>query len=257
MRLGMRPYILAECNWKDIKERKIEMAVLPWGAIEAHNYHLPYSSDVIESDCIAAAAAKIAYEEGANLIVLPTVPYGVNTGQIDIKLDLNINPSTQAAIINDIVEGLNHHSIHKLLIMNSHGGNDFKQILREVGLKFPKMFLCCCNWYNSLNKNDYFEHSGDHADEMESSLLLFLSPELVLPLEQAGQGIERKIKINSLRESWAWTERKWSKVTEDTGIGNPLKATKEKGEIYFNAVVDKMAKLFFEIAKADLNNLYE
>ncbi len=103
----MRPYLLAECNWKDIKNRSIELAILPWGAIEAHNYHLPYSTDIIESDFIASAAAEKAFIKGAKIIVLPTVPYGVNTGQTDIKLDLNINPSTQAAILSDIIDVLN------------------------------------------------------------------------------------------------------------------------------------------------------
>jgi creatinine amidohydrolase len=253
----MRPYILADCNWKNIKDRSIELAVLPWGATEAHNYHLPYSSDVIESDHIAAESAKMAYDKGAKIIVLPTIPFGVNTGQIEIKLDLNIYPSTQYAIIHDLVEVLNYQKIYKLIVMNSHGGNDFKQILREVGLKFPKMFLCCCNWYNSIDKLKYFDHNGDHADEMETSMLLYLANDLVLPLDQAGDGVERKIKIKSLQESWVWTERKWSYATEDTGIGYPKDATKEKGERYFNAVVEKMSQLFLEIAQADLEDLYE
>ncbi len=253
----MRPYLLAECNWKDIKDRSIELAILPWGAIEAHNYHLPYSSDVIESDHIAAAAAEKSYNQGSKIIVLPTIPYGVNTGQTEVKLDLNINPSTQANILNDILEVLNRQKIYKLLILNSHGGNDFKQILRELGLKFPKMFLSYCNWYTSIDKDEYFDHTGDHADEMETSLLLYLAPNLVLPLDEAGSGSEKKIKIKGIQEGWAWTERKWSRVTEDTGIGNPANATKEKGEKYFNAVIEKMAQIFTEIANADLNDLYE
>ena len=253
----MRPYLLSECNWKDIKERKIEVAILPWGATEAHNYHLPYSTDVIEADHVANAAAEKAYNNGAKIIVLPTVPFGVNTGQTDIKLDLNINPSTQFKILNDIIEILNRQGIYKLLILNSHGGNDFKQILRELGLKFPKMFLSFCNWFNSLNRQEYFENTGDHADETETSLLLYLTPNLVSPLSQAGSGTEKKIKIGGIKEGWAWTERKWTKVTEDTGIGNPAKATKEKGERYFNAVTDKVAQLFIEIANTNLNDLYE
>jgi creatinine amidohydrolase len=253
----MRPYLLAECNWKEIKDRSIELAILPWGAIEAHNYHLPYSSDIIESDHIAAAAAEKAYQQGAKIIVLPTIPYGVNTGQIDVKLDININPSTQAVILNDIIEVLNRQKINKLLILNSHGGNDFKQILRELGLKYPKMFLSFCNWYSSINKAEYFDHNGDHADEMETSLLLYLAPNLVLPLTEAGSGVEKKIKIGGIREGWAWAERKWSEATEDTGIGNPVNATKEKGERYFNAVTDKISQLFIEIANADVDDLYE
>lgn len=94
----MRPYILAETNWKAVKEQQIDVAVLPWGATEAHNYHLPYATDVIEADAVSAAAAKIAWENGTKVMVLPTIPFGVNTGQADIKLDMNLNPSTQLAI---------------------------------------------------------------------------------------------------------------------------------------------------------------
>ncbi|HCY74957.1 MAG TPA: amidase [Ignavibacteriales bacterium] len=253
----MRPYILAENNWYDIKDRVIDLAVLPWGAVEAHNYHLPYSADIIESDSIAAAAAEKAFNNGAKIIVLPAIPYGVNTGQSDIKLDMNINPSTQYAILNDLIEVLNRQNIYKLLILNGHGGNDFKPLLRELGLKYPKMFLSYCNWFSTLPKEKYFEHNGDHADEMETSLLLHLAPHLVLPLSKAGAGSAKKIKISGIQEGWAWTERKWSKVTDDTGIGNPVKASKEKGEKYFNDVVDKVAQLFIEIAKANVNDLYE
>lgn len=253
----MRPYILAENNWKDIKERAIDLAILPWGATEAHNYHLPYSADLIESENIAISAAEKAFNTGAKIIVLPTIPFGVNTGQADIKLDMNINPSTQAAILNDLIEVLNRQKIYKLLIANGHGGNDFKPILRELGLKYPKMFLSYCNWFTALPKENYFEHNGDHADEMETSLLLHLAPNLVLPLSEAGTGYAKKIKIKGMQEGWAWTERKWSKVTSDTGIGNPTKATKEKGEKYFNDVVNKVAQLIIDIANADLENLYE
>jgi creatinine amidohydrolase len=252
----MKSYILADTNWKTIKDADIDLAILPWGATEAHNYHLPYATDVFEAECIAAEAARIATANGSKLIVLPTIPFGVNTGQADIKLDINLNPSTQLAIVSDIIETLNRQGIKKLLILNSHGGNDFKWILRELGLKFPEMFLSTCNWFQALNKNDFFENDGDHADEMETSLMLYLKPELVLPLDEAGLGTEKIINIAEFSESWAWTERKWSKITADTGIGNPKLATAEKGEKYFKAITEKVAKLFIEISKADVNRLF-
>ena len=177
----MRPYLLNECNWKELKNRKIELAILPWGATEAHNYHLPYSTDNIEGDAIASESAKRAWEKGAKVIVLPSVPFGVNTGQSDIYLDINLNPSTQQAILTDIIEVLDRQGIYKLMILNSHGGNNWKSIVREVGLQFPEMFICFTNWFQSLDKSKYFENEGDHADEMETSLVLHLKPELVLP----------------------------------------------------------------------------
>lgn len=253
----MRPYILAETNWKDLKDTTVDLAVLPWGATEAHNYHLPYGTDIFEADHIAAEAGRIAWEKGAALTVLPTIPFGVNTGQADIKLDINLNPSTQMLILSDIIEVLNRQGIYKLIILNSHGGNDFKSILRELGLRYPNMFLSTCNWFQSLDKSQYFEQEGDHADEMETSLILYLQPGLVLPLSEAGDGSERKMKMKAFGEKWAWAERKWSQISADTGVGNPHKATKEKGEKYFKAVTEKVGNLFFEIAGCDISELYE
>src|SRR5690606_18039946 len=131
----MRPYILAETNWKSVKDSSFEVDSLPWGACEAHNFHLPYATDIIESEHIAAEAARLAWEEGAKVIVLPCVPFGVNTGQFDVKLDMNMNPSTQLLVLTDLIEVLNRQCIHKLVILNSHGGNDFKPMIRELGLK--------------------------------------------------------------------------------------------------------------------------
>ncbi len=253
----IRPYVLAETNWKNLKDTTIDLAILPWGATEAHNFHLPYATDIIESDCIAIESARIAFEKGARIIVLPTIPFGVNTGQSDIFLDMNLNPSTQYAILNDVIAVLNRQRIYKLLVFNSHGGNDFKPMLRELGLTFPKMFLATSNWFQSLDKTEFFKESGDHADEMETSLLMYLRPELVLPLGEAGLGAEKKNKIKGFSEGWAWTERKWSQISEDTGVGNPKFANKEKGERFFKALTQKMAALFSDIASLDVDNMYQ
>lgn len=253
----MRPYLLSETNWSALKHEKIELAILPWGATEAHNYHLPYSTDNIEADLIASESARLAYEKGAKIIVLPTIPFGVNTGQRDIYLDISINPSTQLAILADIIDVLNYQKIHKLLILNSHGGNDFKPIVRELGLKFPEMFIGIADWYKALDKSKYFENPGDHADEMETSLLLFLRPDLVLPVDKWGKGTEKKIKIKAFKEGWAWTERKWPMVTEDTGIGNPELANRKKGEKYFKDLTIHISNLFCELCETDIKKLYE
>ena len=254
----MRPYILAESNWKDLKDQDVELAVLPWGATEAHNYHLPYATDIIEADAVAAEAGRLAWEAGAKVMILPTIPFGVNTGQTDIKLDMNMHPSTQAAVLNDIIEVLNRQKIYKLLILNSHGGNNFKPMVRELGVKYPDMFIAFCNWFQAIDKSDFFEITdGDHAEEMETSLVMHLRPDLVRPLDEAGDGASKKFKVDGLNESWVWAERKWSEVTEDTGVGDPRKATAEKGKAFFEAVTKKVSSLFIDLANADLDDMYE
>jgi len=253
----MRSYILAETNWKTVKDEHYQLVVLPWGATEAHNYHLPYSTDTIEAEALAAEAARIVWEKGGKVIVLPAIPFGVNTGQFDIPLDINLNPSTQFAILNDIIETLNRQEIYKLVILNSHGGNDFRQILRELGLKFPKMFLAEVNWYKVKEANAIFEDLGEHAGEVETSLMLYLKPEWVLPLSEAGDGASKKYKFAAMHEGWGWAERRWTSVTADTGIGNPAKATIGKGEQFFKLLTEKIGEFLFEVATTDRENFYE
>lgn len=252
----MRSFILSESNWKTLKNKKIELAVLPWGATEAHNYHLPYGTDNYETEKIAAGAARKAVENGARLIVLPAIPFGVNTGQKDIRFDINMNPSTQFAILKDIAASLVSHGVRKFLILNGHGGNDFRQMIRELGTLHSNMFISTCDWFRAVEISHYFEKEGGHADEMETSLMQYLVPELVLPLSEAGKGEAKKFRINAFNEKWAWAERKWSQVTADTGVGDPSAATPEKGEKYFDAVVKKISQLFVDLSAADIDDMY-
>lgn len=251
-----RPYVLAEATWDAVRRTSFEVAVLPWGATEAHNRHLPYSTDTVQSEAIAIAAARSACERGASVVVLPPVPYGVNTGQREVPLCINMNPSTQQALIRDVAESLQPHGVRKLVILNGHGGNDFRQIIRELAPRIG-LLLVQVNWYQVIDPRGHFAVPGDHAGEMETSLMMHLAPSLVRPLEQAGPGDAHPFRIAAMREGWAWTPRHWVEVTEDTGVGNPGAATREKGARYFDAVVERIAGFLVELSAADPGALYE
>ncbi|WBL25293.1 creatininase family protein [Zunongwangia sp. HGR-M22] len=253
----MRPYILAETNYKNVKDEHYEIAILPWGATEAHNYHLPYATDNILAEEIAKLTCKIAWDQAAKPLLLPTIPFGVNTGQMDVPFCMNINPSTQYAILKDTLQVLDKHNIKKLVIFNAHGGNNFKPIIRELSLDFPEVFVCSLNWFQSIDAKDYFDEPGDHAGELETAAVMHFKPELVLPLEEAGNGYAKNYKLKGLKEGWVTSQRKWTKVTEDTGVGNPKKATAEKGKKFVEAVAKKVADFLIELHHADLNDLYE
>lgn len=249
-----RPYILAETNWSSVRETQFDVAVLPWGATEAHNFHLPYGTDTIQCDYVAAESARKATERGARVIVLPTVPFGVQTGQLDIPLCLNMNPSTQALLLRDLATSLAGQGIAKLVVLNGHGGNDFRQMIRELQPRVD-IFLCQVNWYKVIDPDPYFA-PGDHAGEMETSVMLHACPELVLPLSSAGEGAQRKPVIAALREGWAWAPRPWTKISADTGVGDPRAATAEKGQRYAEMATDRIGDFLADLATADLAELY-
>ncbi len=251
-----RPYILAETTWQAVRETSFDVAVLPWGATEAHNYHLPYGTDTIECDALAAESARIAWERGAAIVVLPTVPFGVNTGQLDIPLCVNMNPSTQASVLADVVDSLEGQGIGKLVVFNGHGGNDFRQMIRELQPR-TRVFLCALAWYRIVDPKPYFDEPGDHGGELESSVMLHAAPHLVSPLSEAGDGSERRPRLTAMREGWVWAPRQWTRVTTDTGIGNPRAATAEKGRAYSQAVAGRIGDFLVELAAADPDDLYE
>jgi creatinine amidohydrolase len=119
------------------------------------------------------------------------------------------------------------------------------------------VFLCTVPVFRIIDPRPYFDEPGDHAGETETSLMMALEPDLVLPLSEAGSGKAKKFRVAGLREGWAWAPRQWSKVTEDTGTGNPAKSTAEKGEKFLRAVTERIGGFLVDLAKADPSNMYE
>jgi creatinine amidohydrolase len=253
---GARPYVLSEATWKTVRDVPYDVAVLPWGATEAHNYHLPYGTDNLECDWLATEAARLAWERGARVAVLPTIPFGVNTGQADIRLCINMNPSTQAMVLRDVIASLEGQRVPKLVLFNGHGGNDFRQMIRELQPR-TTVFLSTLNWWQVLDPAEYFTDLGDHAGELETSVMLHIAPDAVLPLAEAGEGHARTPRVKAFSEGWAWTPRQWTRVTADTGIGNPAGATAEAGAAYVAALTEKIGAFLLELAQVDPADLYE
>jgi len=254
----MKPFILEQTNWEEVKNQQYDVVVLPWGATEPHNYHLPFGTDSLETAKIAEQSAEKAWDKGVKIMVLPAVPFGVqNVGQIELAFCLHLKPSTQLIILNDILEALYKQGLKKIVLLNGHGGNDFRSLVRELQPKFPKLFISLVEWFKILNLSEYFIEEGDHAGEMETSVMMHLFPELVLPLEKAGHGKAKTFRLKGLKSKTAWAPRQWDKVSEDTGIGNPKAASAEKGEKYLDDLTTKIAEYLVELAKTSLDNLYE
>ncbi|MGH7581908.1 MAG: creatininase family protein [Gemmatimonadales bacterium] len=247
--------MLGDTTWQVVRKAEYQVALLPWGATEAHNFHLPYATDVIETDAVARESARLAWQRGARAVSLPGIPFGVNTGQLDIPLCINMNPSTQAAILADVADCVGRAGIPRLVILNGHGGNDFRQMIRELQPR-TSVFLCVVNWYSCLDPRPFFADPGDHAGELETSMVQHLAPELVLPLEEAGPGRARRFRVQALREGWAWAPRQWTRVTDDTGVGDPAAATAEKGARFFAAVTERIAGFLIELAASDPEGMY-
>ncbi len=250
-----RPWVLREVALGASRRFEYEVAVLPWGATEPHNFHLPFGTDTIQAEAVAVESAERAWVRGARVIVLPAIPMGTNAQQLDTPLTLNLSPSTQALVLEDVVASLEHHAIRKLLILNGHGGNDFRSMVRELQAR-TDVFLCVSNWWTVADAGSVFDEPGDHAGELETSVMLHVAPGLVAPLEEAGPGAGRVFRLAGLREGVAWAPRDWARVTDDTGVGNPAAATPAKGARFLDAAAEVLATFLVDLAAADPDDLY-
>ncbi len=256
-----RVWKLSETNYAAVKDRKFEVAVLPLGATEPHNLHLPYGTDSYESEVIGDRICAAAHDRGAKVILLPTIPYGTETNQMEFPLAMNVNPTTLAAMIGDLVASLVKHGIHKIVLLNSHGGNDFKPVLRELYGKSPaRLFLC--NWYAAMAdvSKMIFAERDDHAGEMETSLALAYFPELVGKNADgsltADAGAVRPTRFEAVNNGWISITRPWHLLTTNSGAGNPHSATAEKGQQLMAAMVERFATFLVELSAAHLDGSF-
>ncbi len=226
-----------------------DVVLLPWGATEPHNLHLPYLTDAILAHDVAVDAAQLAFDEyGVRAMVLPPVAMGAqNPGQRDLKFCIHYRYDTQRAVLADTVASLHHQGFRKLLIVNGHGGNTFKSMIRDLAVDYPDFFILSSEWFTVLPAGEWFDAPGDHADELETSVMMHYHPELA-DLAEAGPGLANPFALQSLREKTAWLPRHWTRVTADTGIGDPRHATPEKGRRFAEAVARKYAVLLKELA---------
>jgi creatinine amidohydrolase len=61
----MRHYILSETNYGYTQNHPYEVAVLPLGATEPHNFHLPYGTDCIEGTIVGEKICEAAHSGAA------------------------------------------------------------------------------------------------------------------------------------------------------------------------------------------------
>lgn len=257
----MRPWKLSECNYAHVKEQSFEVAILPLGATEPHNLHLPYGTDIFEADIVGEKICQAAHDRGAKVVLLPTIPYGTETNMRELPLAMNLNPSTLNAVVTDLVETLVGSGIRKIVVLNSHGGNDLKPLLRELyGRTEACLFLC--NWYQILGGEyqQIFEQPEDHAGEMETSFAMAFFPDLIGRDADgsliADEGRATPMCLEALREGWVSITRPWHLLTTNGGSGNPHAASAEKGHRLMEVLVERLAAFLVELSEASLDERF-
>ena len=256
-----KSYSWEHLSWPELEERLkiVDTALLPCGAIEQHGPHLPVDIDYFDANYLARKVAEAC--SPPNPLVLPAIPYGVSYHHEDFIGTISITNESLSRFVYDIGMNLARSGIKKLILINGHGDNaptlNFaaQMINRDAGI-----FVCVDTGETSdLDIENLTEsHNDIHAGEVETSTSLALRPGLVdmsKAKKESPRFASSYMDYSSSRGvPWYVRTRKLSK----TGIiGDPTKASVEKGQKIWEIMVAHLVKFVEEIKSSRLEDLYQ
>ncbi|MDY6914436.1 MAG: creatininase family protein [Planctomycetota bacterium] len=251
-----RPWELTATNFHRLSQHSYSVAVLPVGATEVHNRHLPIGQDNLHTTHVARKSCKAAWEKCPSVVCLPTLPYGVDCNLLAYPLTIHVSQTALDAMVRDIIVSLHRHGIRKVVIINGHGGNEFIPMIRQIQCDMD-VHVFLCNWWTVGHDryDDIFDAPDDHGGEMETSVAMALYPELV-DADAAGSGKSRKFRFEALRKGWICTSRDFGRMNDHCANGDPSAATAEKGEKYLNLTVARISNFLVELANSSIDEYF-
>jgi creatinine amidohydrolase len=244
--MKVRSFYMGKLAWPDVQEflKEHKTVVIPVGSFEQHGPHLPLETDAHTAFYVCVKAA----EKAGCALVVPPISYGVSTHHMDFPGTITLSNHTLEQVIFEIAASLVKHGFKKIIIHNRHGGNSnavgsaANRIKMELGAFVVVDDIGVYGLTPDFTKK-YIETPFDiHAGEKETSAVLATQEEWVVKDRITKPTIKQiKMKYNVIVPFR-------TKEVSDTGvIGDPTKATKEKGEIYHKMYIERLAELIREV----------
>jgi creatinine amidohydrolase len=212
---------------------KIKRAIVPIGSLEQHGEHLPVCTDSLIAESIAKL---VATKIGS--FVLPPLYYGVSYEHSPM-FNISLSHSTLSRMISDVCLSLGQNGIKNIFLLNAHHGNTgaLQYIGQDVIKKMPsdaKIF--------SLNYWQLMTSEFDHAGEVETSLVLALSPDLV-KMKRAKSNKKNLSKSKAAYSVITNNPGSFPQITGNGIWGNPRNATVRKGCKLLDEIVANISRV--------------
>jgi len=181
---GRDGLVLADLTWQELNEVRdlVDLVLIPVGSTEQHGPNLAMKMDHAAAfEFSRRASARMA----PRLLVAPAIPWGVSQHHMNFPGTITLSPDTFIQVILEVIQSLQHHGFERFLIVNGHGGNnaamEIATIRARTDLETP--FVGACTLYNFIDptvekKYETTGHGG-HACEMETSVAMYMLPEIV------------------------------------------------------------------------------
>ena len=247
------PY-MGEMTWPEVAEflKHHDVVIIPVGSCEQHGPHLPLDTDAYDAFWVALRAAKRA----GCALVAPPINYGVSYHHMPFPGTVSISPETLMKLAYEVAESLIKHGFKKIVFENGHGGNApaLNAAAQMIKAKYPDTIIVVDNigLIPDLLETLVETPHDAHAGEFETSTSLANRPELVRT-ERITKPKVQKPPVEYMRLGLAekgprvyWPIRT-DQLTNTGAIGDPTRATREKGEIFLKALVERLVKLLKEL----------
>jgi creatinine amidohydrolase len=223
-------------------------------ATEQHGAHLPVATDRLIGEFFLA---RLDQQMSGEVLILPAVAVGCSDHHMDFGGTLSLSHTTFIAVVKDIIQSVIHHGFHKIILLNSHGGNQgaMQVIVEQLGYANPRASIVGATWWN-LAKEELLAitETGPggtgHACEFETSLIKVIAPELIREsLIAPGANVASFNLANGdmLTGPKVSYYRTMKEMTPNGVFGNPVKSSKEKGERIASCVVEALQQLVRDV----------
>jgi creatinine amidohydrolase len=247
---------LTHLRMPEVTEGRFQVAVFPVGSTEPHAFHLAYGTDTFAVTRFAEMAVYEANERGARCLLLPTLPISCNENVWQCPWAMSLQPRTLMDIIGDVVRTAERNGIRKFVILNGHGGNTSVLLAaqRELASKCKSFVGLVEQWALSHDVELELTETEErgHACETETSIMLHLAPEFV-QMRAAKPTRTRKSIFSKEGISFV---NPWHLYTLNTGIGDPTKATADKGRRMVQVAVKRLADALKELSEAPIDGIF-
>jgi creatinine amidohydrolase/Fe(II)-dependent formamide hydrolase-like protein len=252
---------LGELCWPEAKDllKRVDLALLPVGAVEQHGPHLPLDTDSFDAQYLAEQVSAACREPRP--FVLPLIPFGVSYHHEDFPGTFSVTNETLARFVYEIGLGAARNGITKLVIVNGHGGNTpTLQFAAQMINRDAHIFTCVDTGETSdVDVTGIVETPNDvHAGEIETSTTLAVRPHLV-NMSRARRFVPSFSSAYldfSGRRSVEWYART-KKISSQGVLGDPTRATREKGERIWEIMIRNLVELVEHLKRMTLDEIYE
>lgn len=227
---GRIPMKLDTMTADEIRELNPDTAVLPIGSIEQHGPHLPVTTDFLIADAIGREIA-----DRLNAFLIPTLPVSNCREHMGKKGSVWMDPDTFYRMFLDIMNSLKEQGFKKVVVYEGHGGIfTLTSAIRQTNAtNNPDFMVYRINDHSTLGKlhetGILQEKNGIHANEYETSLMLYLHSELV----KTDRIVDCVPDVPRAYFNYGSIFR-----YSPAGIwGEPSLATAEKGKIIFDTII--------------------